>query len=322
MILGVDIGGTKIQIAKVERRADKLEVRDVVRQSSDGFAGLGDVLRATRGDARLEGVGIGVAGPVFDRRVKLTNLPWGIDARELERELGVPVALMNDIEAFGHGLAHLDAGGFETLNEGKELPGNRALIAAGTGLGQGLLFWDGRRHLPSASEGGHTDFAPRDDDEIELLRFLRGRYERVSWERVVSGSFGFRNLYDFLSETKRVVVPAERAREFAGEKDVGHLVDAAARAGEPFAREIMRWFVRLYGSEAGNLGLKALSVGGLYVAGGIAQRHAERFHDGVFMNAFVAKGRFTPLLEAMPVRLVTDPHAALKGAAGAAMVPA
>lgn len=321
MFLAVDIGGTKVGVARVTRQQGRLKVLDVARHASRDFPDLAALLAGFVGVAdRPKAIGIGVAGPVLGRKVRLTNLPWEIDADSLERALGCPVALMNDLEAFGHGLDHVDD--LVTLNRGEPRPGNRAIIAAGTGLGESIVFFDGRRYLPSASEGGHTGFSPRNADEIELLQFLMTRYEHVSWERVVSGLDGFRNLFDFLRTSGRITVPADFLARVGETRDIGEPLAAAKAAGEPFALEIYAWFVRLYGAEAANLALKAMSVGGLYVAGGIAPRILPELQSGAFMTAFTAKGRFRAMLAAMPVHVVTDPHTALKGAAAAAELAA
>lgn len=319
MLVGVDIGGTKVDVAHIARRDDALVVKTVSRYSSADFPDLSTLLSAKDALKGVKAIGIGVAGPVIGRHARLTNLAWEIDAVELERELGVPVALVNDLEAFGYGLAHVGDDGLVTLRAGKPRVGNCALIAAGTGLGEAIVFWDGKRHIPSASEGGHADFAPRTDDEIELLKFLLQRYERVSWERVASGLDGFRNLYDFMLASGRIEVSTSTQVAFAKQHDIGVALAEAEERGEPFAKEIMAWFMRLYGAEAGNLALKALSVGGMYIAGGIAQKHTARLLDGEFLEAFSSKGRFQEMLEEMPVHVVTDPHAALKGAAAAAV---
>lgn len=318
ILLGVDIGGTKVETARVTCVGDAMIVRDVVRTDSAKVPDLAAWLKSTVGP-EVEAIGIGVAGPVFERRVKVTNLPWEIDASEVERALGIPVTLVNDLAAHAYGLSYLGADGLSTLNVGRPKPGNRVLIAAGTGLGEALLFWDGTSHRPSATEGGHTDFASRDGDEIELLSFLLKKYERVSVERVVSGRDGWRNLHDFLVASGRVTVPEGWRARLKDERDIGRWIGAAAAEGQAFASEALRWFCRLYGAEAGNLALKGMAVNGVYVGGGIAARHVERLKDGEFMTAFAKKGRFSPMLAEMPVHVVVDPHAALKGAAAAAL---
>lgn len=319
-VLAIDIGGTKVVCARVEARGESLTVFDVVRYPSREHAALATIVADYLNKTKLtvEAVGIGVAGPVQDGVAHVTNLPWTVDARALSRALGgVPVFLLNDLAAHGHGLADVAPEHLLTLHEGQSRPGNRALIAAGTGLGQAILFFDGKRHVPSASEGGHTAFSPLTVDDDDLLRFLRTRYRgHVSWERVVSGLDGFRNLYDFLQSVRGERPSAALAAATDGAHDIGEAVLDAAAAGEPFAEKVVRWFVRLYGAETGNLALKALAVGGVYVGGGIAPRLGRRWLEaGGFVAAMTAKGRFADLLAAMPVHVVTDPDLALKGAA-------
>jgi glucokinase len=202
-----------------------------------------------------------------------------------------------------------------TLQKGRPRPGNRALIAAGTGLGEATLFWQGGAYVPSASEGGHTSFSPTSQDQVELLRHLLGRYEHVSWERVVSGIDGFRNLADFLHVSGRITLPPEIPLESLNSRDVGPIVTEAASSGEKWAQVVMEWFVRLYGAEAGNVALKSMAVGGVYIAGGIAPKILPWLMQGEFVAAFAEKGRFTDFLREIPVHVVTDEHAALRGAA-------
>jgi glucokinase len=221
---------------------------------------------------------------------------------------------LNDLEAHAWGLDDCPPEHIVTLNAGSERRGNRALIAAGTGLGQALLFFDGKRHRPSASEGGHCAFAPVVADDDALLAHIRKTHKHVSWERVVSGLEGFRNMYDFLvTERGETPSPALLSASAAG-YDLGAAVVETAAAGDAVAQKILRWFARLYGAEAGNLALKGMSIGGLYVGGGIAPRILP-YLEAEFMGGFAAKGRFRELLSAMPVRVVTDPDVALIGAA-------
>jgi glucokinase len=258
---------------------------------------------------------IGVAGPVLGRLVRLTNLPWSIDADQLESVLRCPVVLMNDLEAHGWAVALSSPRDLVTLQKGRPRAGNRALIAAGTGLGEATLFWQDGTHVPSASEGGHTSFSPTSPDEVELLSYLLGRYSHVSWERLVSGTFGFRNLVDFLRASGRISLPQHISAESLDSRDVGPLVTDAATNGDEWAQVVMQWFVRLYGAEAGNLALKSMAVNGVYIAGGIAPKILSWLKDGEFVSAFANKGRFADFMRDIPIHVVTDEHAALRGAA-------
>ena len=226
------------------------------------------------------------------------------------------VFLINDLQANGYGIAELEADQIYTLSEGDARQvGNRALISAGTGLGEGFLVWDGRDYVPYPSEGGHADFSPRNEDEIDLLRFLRQKYNgRISLERVVSGQ-GLTNIYEFLREVRgrgRAGV-AGRADGAGGPERGDH--GMALKAKSEICEKALDMFVSAYGAEAGNLALKVLSVGGLYVGGGIAPRILEKLKDGTFMKAFTDKGRLSQLLVNMPVRVILESRTALIGAA-------
>jgi glucokinase len=255
---------------------------------------------------------------VRDGRLRLTNLPWTLDSRELSAGLDIQhVFLINDLEANGYGVAELAPDQIYTLSEGDASQiGNRALIAAGTGLGEGLLIWNGRSHIPYPSEGGHTDYAPRNEDEIDLLRFLKEKYNgRVSFERVVAG-MGLTSIYEFLREVRGMEEPAWLAKKIVDVGDPNAVItEMALSAKSEICEKALDMFVSAYGAESGNLALKVLSVGGLYVGGGIAPRIIEKLKDGTFMKAFTDKGRLSQLLINMPVRIILEPRAAQLGAA-------
>jgi glucokinase len=260
-----------------------------------------------------------VAGPVLDNRCATTNLPWIVDGAALAERLGLcGVELLNDLEAVGHGLDLLRPGEILELQAGEPgAGGHRAVIAAGTGLGEAGLFWDGERHRPFATEGGHADFAPGDDLEVALLQFLRRDHAHVSWERVVSG-LGLVNLYRFLRQSGEIDLGSEPpglAEEIeAG--DPGAVISRYAAGGKsPLCGRALELFVKLYGAEAGNLALKTMAVGGLYIGGGIAPRNLDWMRNGIFLESFRSKGRMRPLLESMPVRVILNPRVALLGAA-------
>ncbi|HWT67115.1 MAG TPA: glucokinase, partial [Terracidiphilus sp.] len=221
------------------------------------------------------------------------------------------------LEANGYGIAELSADQIYTLSEGDPSQiGNRALIAAGTGLGEGILAWNGRIHVPYPSEGGHVDYAPRNEDEIDLLRYLKQKYSgRISFERVVSG-MGITNIYDFLRDVRGVEEPKWLADKMAAAHDVNAVItEEGLAARSELCEKTLDMFVSAYGAESGNLALKVLSVGGLYVGGGIAPRLIEKLKDGTFMKAFTDKGRLSQLLVNMPVRVILESRAALMGAA-------
>jgi glucokinase len=295
MILAGDVGGTKVHLALYDFIDGKLKHARDEKYPAKEYSGLEEIVKEFLAADKVTAACFGVPGPVRDGRLRLTNLPWTLDSREIARDLGVAhVFLINDLEANGYGIAELSGEQIYTLAAGDASQiGNRALIAAGTGLGEGYLVWNGRMHVPYPSEGGHADFAPRNEDEIDLLRFLKQKYNgRISFERVVSG-MGMTGIYEFLREVRGVEEPAWLAEKIAA-------VDM---------------FVSAYGAEAGNLALKVLSVGGLYIGGGIAPRILEKLKDGSFIKSFTDKGRLSQLLINMPVRVILDSRAALLGAA-------
>jgi glucokinase len=313
-ILAGDIGGTNTRLAICETPA-LLSAADVHTFPSREHASLGEVVAKFLGGAASPSLAcFGVAGPVTKGRGVVTNLPWVVDAKEMAAHLGAKVAVINDLEANAYGLPTLPPTAFTVLNDGARDPvGNFGLISAGTGLGEAGLFWDGRVHRPWACEGGHTSFAPDNDLEVELLRWKQRELSHVSWERFVSGP-GLVTLYEFLRDTKRSDELAWLAEEMRAH-DPGAAISKAALAGtSELAVKALDLFIDLYGAEAGNLALKVMASGGLYVGGGIAPRIIEKLRGGRFMKRFVAKGRMQPLLEAMPVRVVLDDLTALRGA--------
>jgi glucokinase len=317
MILAGDVGGTKVHLALYDFIDGKLEHSRDERYSAKNYSGLEEIVREFLGAATVTAACFGVPGPVRDGRLRLTNLPWTLDSRELSVNLGVKhVFLINDLEANGYGVDELSADQIYTLSEGDSSQiGNRALIAAGTGLGEALLIWNGHSHVPYPSEGGHADYAPRNEDEIDLLRFLKQKYNgRISQERVVSGP-GLTNAYEFLREVRGIDEPAWLAKRMAAEDPNAVITELAMAAKSEICEKALDIFVSAYGAEAGNLALKLLSVGGVYVGGGIAPRILEKLKDGAFLKAFTDKGRLSQLLVKMPVRIILEGRAALLGAA-------
>jgi glucokinase len=317
MILAGDVGGTKVHLALYDFINGKLEYTRDEQYPAKNYSGLQEIVKEFLGTSKTTAACFGVPGPVRDGRLRLTNLPWTLDSRELAASLEIQhVFLINDLEANGYGIAELSDGQVYTLSEGDASQmGNRALIAAGTGLGEGFLIWNGRSHTPYPSEGGHVDFAPRNEDEIDLLRFLKQKYNgRVSFERVVSGQ-GLTNAYEFLREVRGIEEPASLAERIAHEDPNVVITELALAARSELCEKALDMFVSSYGAETANLALKVLSVGGVYVGGGIAPRILEKLKDGTFMKAFTDKGRMSQLLINMPVRVILDSRAALLGAA-------
>lgn len=316
-VLAGDVGGTKTDLAVYGVGADgHLTLVREASVASRGAASLEAVVEAFLAPGResIAAAAFGIAGPVLNGIVDVTNLPWHVEARSLARAIGCAVRLLNDLETTAYGALYVDGAELLVLSPGEPLPGNRAVIAAGTGLGQGLLFWDGRRHHPSASEGGHVDFGPRDAREEALLRFLRPRLGRVTWERVLSGP-GLHNLFTYLVEGEgRDPGAAVRARLAIEDPSavIGELGVAGACA---VCEEAVDLFVSLYGSQAGNLGLSALAVGGVYVGGGIVTKLLPRITGGRFLQAFHDKEPHQALMRRMPLAVILTAKASLLGAA-------
>jgi glucokinase len=318
MILAGDVGGTKVHLALYDFINGKLTYSREERFPAKDYSGLEAIVKEFLGAHQPWAACFGVPGPVRHGRLRLTNLPWTLDSHELAVALHIQhVFLINDLEANGYGIAELTPDQIHTLSDGDPGQlGNRALIAAGTGLGEGLLIWNGHMHIPYPSEGGHADFSPRNEDEIDLLRFLKQKYNgRVSWERVVSG-MGMTNIYEFLRDVRGMEEPSWLAQEMAAAHDPNSVItESGLAAKSEICERTLDMLVSAYGAEAGNLALKVLSVGGIYVGGGIAPRILEKLKDGTFMKAFTDKGRMSQLLINMPVRVILESRAAVLGAA-------
>ena len=319
MILAGDVGGTKTLLGLFKQTSGKLRLVREDSFPSQQHPSLEAIVEAflSQGREKPHVFAVGVAGPVVRGRSQIVNLRWPVDAKRLARKLGLDeVLLLNDLEATAWGVPELPSRQFESLTPGlRPRPGNAALIAAGTGLGMAILFKNGERFEPSASEGGHQQFGPRDDLEIDLLRYMRERYDRVSIERIVAGP-GFSCIYQFLIESGRGRESALMRRRLAEADDPNAAITDAALAGEdPVAERTLDLFVSLYGAVAGDLALVAKATGGMFVGGGIAPRILPRLRTGEFVRAFRAKGRLSPLVEAIPVRVILEPRTALLGAA-------
>jgi len=334
MILAGDVGGTKVHLALYNFDDGKLQpVRDRKFPAAQ-FDKLDDVVKAflTGGDghppqdaSEIVAACFGCPGPVRDGRIKLTNLPWSLDARALRASLGIEhIFLLNDLEANGYGIPELAKESIFVLHEAdSSAVGHRGLIAAGTGLGEALLIWDGKhRHIPIPSEGGHCDFAARTDQEIALLQYLRRELKgRVSFERVVSG-IGIKNVYAFLKDDQKMEEPAWLRDRIASEDPNAVIGECAENGSSELCHETMQIFAAAYGAETGNIALKVLAAGGMYLGGGIAPKILKTLQSGAFTKAFLDKGRLSPVLEAIPVRVILDDTCALLGAAAYAEVRA
>ncbi len=320
MILAGDIGGTKTVIAHYEESGSTLRQLHAATFHSRDHQSLQEILEAylkQSPNLSLRAGCFGVAGTVIDGKSHTTNLPWELDERALARAIGAErVKLLNDLEAAGYGMLHLAPDEICALNSGSRAarPGHAAVIAAGTGLGEAILFWDGQRYHPMATEGGHVDFAPRTDQEIELLRYLRAKVGgRVSIERVLSGP-GFYDLYCFLRDSGHAPEPRALADRLRG-VDPDPIITQLGLAGEdPLCVATLELFSTLYGVEAGNLALKCLPTR-VFVGGGIAPKILPILQGGSFMRGFTDKGRFVGLMKSMEVGVALNPAAPLIGAA-------
>jgi glucokinase len=348
MILAGDIGGTKTNLALYEWATERVDpVRFETFHSGD-YKSLEEILTefltppkppvvlddldrpTTDADQseeapppiepiRLAAACFGIAGPVIDNHTHTTNLPWIVDGAAIATQFDIPrVQLLNDLEATAYGILWLRPDELEVLNPGI-VPKKRqalALIAAGTGLGEGILFWDGKSYRPMPSEGGHADFAPTNDYEIELLRYLRSQYLHVSYERLVSGP-GLLAIYEFIRDTKKNE-PTWLAEKIKAGNPAAEIAEAGLKGQAEIAKQALDLFASIYGAEAGNLALKALSLDGVYVAGGIAPKLIKKLKDGTFMKGFTNKGRYKRLMSNIPVKVVMNQETGLLGAASVA----
>ena len=327
MILAGDVGGTKVDLALYNFEGGKLKEVRSKKYPAHEYSTLQDVVKAflatedtvEKVEQEVVAACFGCPGPVKDGHLKLTNLPWELDARDLSKILNIDhIFLINDLEANGYGIAELEPEQVFELEQGdKSALGHRALVSAGTGLGEALLIWNSlaARHLPLASEGGHADFAPRTPIEIELLQWLTAKLAgHVSYERVVSG-IGLKNIYEFLRDSKKMEEPAW-LRDRMQAEDPNFVIGTTGEDGSSeLTAKVLEIFSGAYGAECGNMGLKLLAQGGVYLGGGIAPKILKTLQDGKFREAFLDKGRLSPLLEKMPVRVILEERCALIGAA-------
>lgn len=317
-LLAGDIGGTKTRLAIYHPKdGPRHPLAEATFPSAD-FLSLEALVAEFLRDRgwSIYRASFGIPGPVVDGRVQVTNLPWVVDERALSAELGAPVTLLNDLAAIAQGIPFLEARDLVTLNTGTPAPdGAIAVIAPGTGLGEAFLIWNGDSYVPCASEGGHTDFGPITQTELELLSYLMSRHEHVSYERVCSG-IGLPSIYEFLRDTGRYPEPGWLKTELSQAKDPTPVISQAAVTGKvEICVETLKMFVSILGSEAGNLALKVLATGGVYLGGGIPAHILSFLTDAHFMRAFTAKGRFSEMLARVPVHVIRNPEAGLFGAA-------
>lgn len=323
LILGADVGGTKTWLGIF--RADgsgadaALTLERAEKFSSSSAASLDEIVAEFLADAadRIDFACFGLPGPVTGTRAKLVNLPWEVDASALAAKFGFRAAfLINDLVANACGIGELEPADFAVLHPGApDAAGNMAVISPGTGLGEAGIFWDGRKHIPFACEGGHCDFAPLDETQSGLFHHLRATHGHVSVERVLSGSMGLPNIYRFLAASGRWAETPAVAAAIA-EQDPGAVITRAALDGTcPLCSQTMQVFISVLGAEAGNLALKTMATGGVFIGGGIAAKILPLLQKPALLEAFFAKGRFRQFMERIPLRAILNDRAALLGAA-------
>ncbi|GBL39954.1 MAG: glucokinase [Nitrospiraceae bacterium] len=345
MIVAGDIGGTKTHLALFDWKKDRVDPVRLESFHSADYTCLQDMLaeflvppkpptpideyeaekntieepeeeRPVQEPLKIDAACFGIAGPVIQNHCQTTNLPWMVDGAALAKHFDIPnVRLLNDLEAMAHGILLLRSDEVEVLNAGMPPPHNQALalIAAGTGLGEAILCWNGSRYQPMPSEGGHADFAPNNDNEIELLRHLRGHYLHVSYERVLSGP-GLHAIYDYVRDSKKNE-PTWLSEQIKAGDPAAVIAEAGLKGQAEIAKLTLDLFASIYGAEAGNLALKAMALNGVYLGGGMAPKLLAKLKDGIFMKSFTNKGRYKRLMSSIPVKVVMNQQTALLGAA-------
>ncbi|MDM8540269.1 glucokinase [Desulfococcaceae bacterium HSG9] len=321
MILAGDIGGTKTALGIYSHETGiESPLAQAIFPSAD-YAGLEAIVTEflSKRDFKVEKAVFGVAGPVSKGKAIITNLPWVIDEDRLKTALKIPyIKLLNDLEATAWSVPFLSKKDVCTLNKGEKKPGGTiAVVAPGTGLGEAFLTWDGSRYLAYSSEGGHADIAPTSELEIELVRYLMDKYEHVSYEWVCSG-IGIPNIYHFLKDSGKAEEPDWLAEELAKAKDPTPVIFNAAIGKDrtcPICETAIDIFISILGSEAGNMALKVMATGGVYLGGGIPPRILPSLKKGHFIENFLRKGRMSGLLSDMPVNVILSATTAITGAA-------
>jgi len=312
MILAGDLGGTKSNLGLFDVQQGKLVRIARKRYTSHEYPGLKDITAdfLAKNGAKVTAASFGIAGPVVNNTVRATNLPWVIDGAEMAEFLSLKhVRLVNDLEAASYGIGVMEASDLEVLYPGVPEPqATQVVIAAGTGLGEGILYWDGEQHVPIATEGGHADFSPSTDQQADLWKFMKKRNDFVSSEQILSGR-GFQNIHEFLS-------PYDKHVGFDTTTDPAPEITRRALAGEcPVCVATVNLWIEIYGSEAGNFALRALARGGIYVAGGIAVKILPKLKEGRFAAAARNKEKLEDYLAKIPITVVLNEDCPLMGAA-------
>ena len=317
VILAGDVGGTKTNLALFQIEAGDLVPLKEKSYPTIKYKSFLEMVSIFHTDdmPRINGICLGVAGPVTQGKVYGTNFPWAIDSEEISRELHIrSVSLINDMEANAYGLAALQDKDFETLMYGSKIRGNAALISPGTGLGEAGMFWDGSHYHPFACEGGHCDFSPRNELDIKVLQYFRKKYEHVSWERLLSGP-GILDLYLFLRQISGIKEPQWLRNEMSTKNPSATITGTAMEGKDSVCVETLDTFIRFLAIEAAQLALKYKATGGIYIGGGILPKIITGINREIFYNNFVQSGRLNALLEMVPVKVILNEKTALLGAA-------
>ncbi len=317
-ILAGDIGGTNTRLAWFDSETQELQPRLERTYPSPAHASIEAILEQFLDLPDLPGIDracLGVAGPVIEQRCETTNLPWRLDAAAINQRFGFRNTwLLNDLEANAWGLETLGPTDLHTLHAGRQQTGNRSIVSAGTGLGQAGIFCDGQTHIPFSSEGGHADFSPTNPQEYALFEYLSARYGHVSWERLVSGP-GIENIYDFLLTQQGLTTSAALSQRMQQIGRAPAISEAALNDDDRLCGQTLEIFIRLYARETANHALKIMATGGVFLGGGIAPKILSLFEKHDFVEQFLAKGRMSPLLASMPLKVVLNDKTALLGAA-------
>ncbi|HTI11115.1 MAG TPA: glucokinase [Puia sp.] len=314
-ILAADIGGTKTNVALYRLNGNGLELQQAKRYVSKDYQSLTDIIHDFTGGKRPDRISAAVAGPVIAGKSKLTNLSWQLDSQAISLDLKIPVSFINDLEATAYGMAGLEKNELATLASGEAgAKGNIAIIAPGTGLGEAGLYWDGQYYHPFATEGGHSDFAPRTQTDIDIFLYLQQQFGHVSWERVVSG-MGIKNIFHFLTEARKEAVPEWLTQRMQDQDPAAVISEAALKREDPVCAETMDLFVRYLATEASSLVLKLMATGGVYLAGGIPPKILPLLQNDNWEKNFDNNGRMHELSEKVPVHVILNDKMALQGAA-------
>jgi len=316
--MGGDAGGTKVNLAIFEAAAGRVKLIKSSSYHSSGYTSVNDILKQfgkENPDYQPQKICLGAAGPVFEGRVEVTNLPWHIDANEIAAATGISqVVLLNDLEATAYGVAGLEEEDFAVLHEGDpDAGGNIAILSPGTGLGEAGLFWDGQSHHPFATEGGHCDFSCRNEDDFLLHNYMLQKYKVVSWESIIAGPAIY-SIYRFLCERKNRTPDPSIEEKIKGGDPSAIISDAALNGNDPVCMEAMRIFVRHLAHECCNLILKMKSTGGLLLAGGIPPKIISLLHDPYFYENLLDCDRMQDLVKKVPVKVILNDKAPMIGA--------